>query len=331
MRIEQLEYIAAVNQLGSLRRASEHLHISQPALSEAVSKLEKELGVSLLDRRRTGSRISRRGRDLLPHITRVLEAVDQLRSAAGDDSAGGQLVRLGTVNTATTQVLFPSLRSYAGTDPSAVVEVLDMLPAEMLVGLEESTIDLGLANLLDGDDLPLDIQATPLLRGRPVMVLPAHHRLAEYAELPVDELRHEPFILMRNGYSMHRLAKRLFGDQLPPGSRGADGAEMGKLMVAEELGLTLLPDFSVAGDPLERSGGIVARPVVGLEEAVTLTMLHRRGAHHPEHVQAMAATLIARTRAFSRQRRDLEPQDAEPMGGSAKPAFEHGSADRNVV
>ncbi|MBO0843632.1 MAG: LysR family transcriptional regulator, partial [Nocardioides sp.] len=36
MRIEQLEYIAAVNQLGSLRRASEHLHISQPALSEAV-------------------------------------------------------------------------------------------------------------------------------------------------------------------------------------------------------------------------------------------------------------------------------------------------------
>lgn len=43
MRIEQLEYIAAVVQHGSLRRASDQLHISQPALSEAVSKLEREL------------------------------------------------------------------------------------------------------------------------------------------------------------------------------------------------------------------------------------------------------------------------------------------------
>ena len=62
MRIEQLEYLAAVTQHGSLRRASERLHISQPALSEALSKLERELGVTLLDRRRSGARISRRGR-----------------------------------------------------------------------------------------------------------------------------------------------------------------------------------------------------------------------------------------------------------------------------
>mgnify|MGYP003704370993 CR=1 FL=1 len=44
MRIEQLEYLLAVTRHGSLRRASEKLHISQPALSEALSKLERELG-----------------------------------------------------------------------------------------------------------------------------------------------------------------------------------------------------------------------------------------------------------------------------------------------
>ena len=87
MRIEQLEYIAAVTQHGSLRRASERLHISQPALSEAVSKLERELGVTLLDRRRSGARISRRGRELQQHMVEVLEAVDALRTAAGDQAA----------------------------------------------------------------------------------------------------------------------------------------------------------------------------------------------------------------------------------------------------
>ena len=78
MRIEQLQYVAAVTQYGSLRRASEHLHISQPALSEAMTKLEKELGVTLLDRHRSGARISVAGRELLQPIVEVLESVERL-------------------------------------------------------------------------------------------------------------------------------------------------------------------------------------------------------------------------------------------------------------
>ena len=46
------------------------------------------------------------------------------------------------------------------------------------------------------------------------------------------------------------------GDQIPAFSYSTDGAEMGKLMVAEGLGLTVLPDFFVIGDPLERRGVI---------------------------------------------------------------------------
>jgi DNA-binding transcriptional LysR family regulator len=82
VRIEQLEYFAAVTQHGSLRRASERLHISQPALSEAISKLERELGVTLLDRRRSGAHISQEGRQLLQHVEGVLEAVDQLTGSS---------------------------------------------------------------------------------------------------------------------------------------------------------------------------------------------------------------------------------------------------------
>ncbi|CAN5621677.1 hypothetical protein BH11ACT8_BH11ACT8_14940 [soil metagenome] len=82
MRLEQLEYLAAVTRHGSLRRAGEHLHVSQPALSEALVKLERELGVTLLDRSRSGTRISRRGADLLPLMTDVLQAAQRLREAA---------------------------------------------------------------------------------------------------------------------------------------------------------------------------------------------------------------------------------------------------------
>src|SRR5262249_5197219 len=62
MRIEQLEYVTSVARFGSFRRAAEELHISQPALSETVRKLEQELGVDILDRRRSGATISEDGR-----------------------------------------------------------------------------------------------------------------------------------------------------------------------------------------------------------------------------------------------------------------------------
>ena len=79
MRTEQLEYIAAVTRLGSLRRAAEELRLSQPALSETVRNLERELGVDLLERKRSGATMSAEGRELLPHIIDVLDAVDRLR------------------------------------------------------------------------------------------------------------------------------------------------------------------------------------------------------------------------------------------------------------
>ena len=65
----------------------------------------------------------------------------------------------------------------------------------------------------------------------------------------VDELRQEPFILMRSGYLMHRFTHRLFEGSPPATSFATDGAEMGKLMVAEGLGVSVLPDYSVVGDP----------------------------------------------------------------------------------
>ncbi len=293
MRIEQLEYIAAVTQHGSLRRASERLHISQPALSEAVSKLERELGVTLLDRRRSGARISRQGQDLLQNIVEVLEAVERLRTAAGDQAASSRLVRLGTVNAATSTILAPAVRRLAEDHPGTTVEVLNLQQAGIHTALSEGSLDLGLVNVLDGDDLPADLACTALLHGRPVVVLPTGHPLAERASITIDELRRERFVLMRAGYLMHRFAHRLFGPRLPTTCHSTDGAEMGKTMVAEGLGLTVLPDYSVVGDPMERAGVITCRPITGERTGVTLVLQQRRLDHVPAQVRDLRTHLVA--------------------------------------
>lgn len=297
MRIEQLEYIATVTQHGSLRKASERLHISQPALSEAVSKLERELGVTLLDRRRSGARISRRGRELLQNMVEVLEAVDRLRTAAGDQSAIHRVVRVGTVSAATSTLLVPAVRDFRLQHPGSTVEVLNLQQGEIDQGLREGALDLGLVNVLAGDDAPTDLVQRDLVHGRPVAVLPADHPLASYDAVTTDQLRAEPFVAMRAGYLMHRFAHRLFGSAMPAISYTTDGAELGKTMVAEGLGLTVLPDYSVAGDPLERSGVITHRPLRGDRTAVTLVLRRPQQQHVPLPVRDLAAALVQRARA----------------------------------
>jgi DNA-binding transcriptional LysR family regulator len=276
MRIEQLEYLAAVTRYGSLRRASERLHISQPAISEAIRKLERELGVTLLDRLRTGARISLAGRELLQPIVDVLESVERLKAATGDQLATRRRLRIGTVNAGTASLVLPAVRAFQAANSRAAVEFRNLQQEEIHVSLAEGTLDLGLVNLLDGDDVPPDLAVTPLLTGRPAAVLPAGHPLAAKAAVTADDLRGERFVAMRAGYLMHRFAHRLFGAELPASWHSTDGAEMGKMMVAEGIGLTVLPDYSVLGDPLEQAGLIVTRPLAGDDTTVTMTALYRR-------------------------------------------------------
>lgn len=293
MRIEQLQYVTAVTEHGSLRRASASLHISQPALSEAISKLERELGVTLLDRRRSGARISRHGRELLQSMGDVLDAVGRLRTAAGDQSQCGATIRVGTVDAATSTLFAPAVRDLRTRDPHTTIELVTAQQAEIEEGLSEGRLDLGLVNLLDGDDVSPALTATPLLQGRPVVVCHADHPLAARPSVSIEELRRHALVVMRQGFVMHRFVHRILdGDHLAAALR-TDGAELGKVMVAQGLGVTVLPDYSVIGDPMERSGLLTHCPIADDPTTVRLVLLQRRGDQQRRATRDLHAALVS--------------------------------------
>ncbi|MGW0580582.1 LysR family transcriptional regulator [Streptomyces sp. NPDC002920] len=296
MRTEQLEYIAAVTRVGSLRRAAEELRLSQPALSETVRNLERELGVDLLERKRSGATMSASGRELLPHIIGVLEAVDRLRAAAGEQHRISRTVRVGTVNAATVPLLIPVLREFRATHPVTQVEVVGAQQTDIRRALLEGGFDLGLVNHLEGDDVRAELESTELLRGRPVVCVRADSPLAAAPSVTVDDLLGVPLIGMRSGYVMHRYVHRLLGGRDPAFAYSTDGAEMGKLMVAEGLGATVLPDFSVVGDPLERSGALVCRPIAGDSTRVLLMLERRRAESVPQAAGELHEEFVRRAR-----------------------------------
>lgn len=292
MRIEQLEYFQSICRIGSLRRAAEEMHLSPPALNEAIRGLERDLGVDLLDRHRSGTRVSDVGRNLLPDVVAVLESVAGLRRAAGDQQQSGRLIRMGTVNTATISVVIPAISRFHQLYPGIQVELVGASHVEIERMLLEGSLDFGLVNHLDGDELPARLEVRDLLRGRAVVCLRVDHPLTASSVVSLEELAAEPLIVMRPGYVMHRLLQRLLPGRSVHASCSADGAEMGKIMVAEGLGVTLLPDFSVIGDPLERSGVITWRPLEGAPHTVTMGLMHRRSGIPSRAARALVELLI---------------------------------------
>jgi DNA-binding transcriptional LysR family regulator len=309
VRIEQLEYIAAVARLGSYRKAAQALHISQPALSESVRSLERELGVDLLERGRHGARLNSSGRDLLQHMLGVLDAVDRLRHAADEQHQTSRVVRIGTVNTATVPLLAPVIREFRETHPSTQVEVIGGLQADIQRELLEGSTHLGLVNFLEGDDMPPELDAIPLLHGHPVVCLRPDSPLAARPEVTVGDLRAAALIGMRPGYVMHRYLHRLLGGEMPVLSYSADGAEMGKLLVAEGLGVTVLPDFSVIGDPLEVRGVITWRPLADDRTSVQLVIQRPRSGSPPRAVRDLHHIFTQRARALGATLTSVSPRE----------------------
>lgn len=90
-------YFAAIVEEGHFGRAAERLGIRQPPLSQALQRLERELGARLLDRSSTGVALTDAGRVLLPYAQRLLAAENELRQAARAHLAAQDELRLGVV------------------------------------------------------------------------------------------------------------------------------------------------------------------------------------------------------------------------------------------
>ena len=302
MRTEQLQYVSAVARLGSFRRAAEELDISQPALSASVRKLERELQVTILERGRAGARVSRAGHALLPHIEAAIDAADVLREAADGQHLSSRMIRLGTVNAATVPVLVPTITAFRARYRSTQVEVVGAQEDAINLGLREGNFDLGLITCLAGDDMPPELETTRLLSGRAVVCMLPGSRLAAFDAIAPEQLLAEPLIVMRAGYLMHRLVNRVLHDRVPSVSYSTDGAEMGKLMVAEGLGATVLPDFSVIGDPLERRSVITWRPLLGDHPDVQLAIRRRRVDTYAKAAMDLHDLFAEQARIYARSR-----------------------------
>lgn len=291
MRIEQLQYLAAVPRYGSLRRASEPLHVSVPALSEGITRLERELGVTLLDRQRSGARISAQGREILPAVMDVLDAVERLRAAAGHQSTERRLLRVGSAHPTGHHAVLDTIRGLGAEGHPFTVELCTLPEERILSGVAEGTLDVGLMTLHGQDEAPPHLAVTPIADGSPVVVVPPSHPLTGRDRVTAAELRDEPLMIIGSCIAHRRTTSEIFGVHPPTRVIAVDSAEHAALLAADGAGIALLPDYSVLDGPLLRCGAIAVRPLDDAVEVVRLVALHRRRPTLPAALRSFLDTV----------------------------------------
>ena len=150
MELYQLRTFAAVADEGHLTRASERLHLSQPAVSGHVKALEGELGVRLFERASTGMQLTAAGAELLERARVVLSAADDVKRAAKQmqgDIAG--LLRVGTVADPESNRLGELLALARDTHPRLKLELHHAMSGAALAGVQSGELD---ASFFFGDD-----------------------------------------------------------------------------------------------------------------------------------------------------------------------------------
>lgn len=137
-------FVAVVEE-GGLSAAARRLHLSQPALSQTISTLERQLGVQLLVRSRTGVQPTGAGMTLLAEARAVLARYDQaLAAVTGDSPDGGNVLRLGIPLELPGDLLVKPLADVAAAYPATRVRARHLSTSAQLAALRAGDLDVGL-------------------------------------------------------------------------------------------------------------------------------------------------------------------------------------------
>lgn len=256
MRIRQIEAFRAVMETGSVTRAAEQLHVSQPAVSKLLRALADHCGFALFLRR--GSRLvpTPEARLMAVEVERAFSGVERVAEVARAlrERRWGQ-VTLAAFPALAMQFLPGALSPFLAERPDVRLSLFSRTSPRIGDLAANQQVDLGLSLL------PVE---HPYVRGEVaarfalVCAVPAGHPLAARPVLQADDLRDERFISLGREDRSRFVVDAAFQGRGPQSIRiEAQMAESACAFVASGLGVAIVPPFAAQQYPAER---LVARP-----------------------------------------------------------------------
>ncbi|MEV0091586.1 LysR substrate-binding domain-containing protein [Streptomyces sp. NPDC050738] len=287
--IKKLHILRTLNEKGTVTATAEALLMTPSAVSQQLSNLSKQLGVTLLEAHGRRVRLTDAAHLVLRHAEAVfaqLERADAELSGYLQGEAGE--VRVGAFSTAVPALVVPAVRALRASHPALEVRVREAEAAESYALLSAGDVDLALS-LAAHAPTARDARFTrvPLLADPLDVALPAAHPLAATPGLRLADLADEPWIFGGSGpwSEITRTACEAAGF-VPEQAHSAAGWTAILAMVEAGMGVALVPRMAAA----ERRTGVVTRVLSADQPRRHVIAAVRRGS---EEGTAVARVLTA--------------------------------------
>ncbi len=194
MELRTLQSFVVLAEEQHFHRAADRLHLAQPALSQQIKRLEKDLGAQLFARTTRRVDLTDAGRVLLLEARQVLAASERARSAVLH-AASGELgsVRIGFVTSAAMGLVPSILLAVRERWPRLELDLVEANTGEQLEALAAGEVDVGIVREIRPGPM---LRITTLVEERLVLALHTSHPLSERAAVALPELSEETFIAL---------------------------------------------------------------------------------------------------------------------------------------
>jgi DNA-binding transcriptional LysR family regulator len=285
MEMHQVRYFLAAAKASSFTRAAEACHVSQPALTAAIKKLEGQLGGPLFHREGRQVTLTEFGRRMQPHLSQILEQAKAAETVAKDFRLLDQVpIRLGVMSTIGPMRLNSLFAAFEQQSPGVDTTVRDGAPEALAAQLDADELDIAILNPLDG--LGDNYRAEPLYSERYVVLLPPEHPLRARDALALRDLSGEPYV-DRLSCEMREMVMSVcedMGVKLYARFR-SEREDWVQAMVMANIGFAFMPEFSVTHPDSVR------RPLVEPEVKRTISLITVRGRKYSPAVAAFIRTV----------------------------------------
>jgi DNA-binding transcriptional LysR family regulator len=274
MELAELKVFLTVAAERSFSRAAAKLYRTQPAISQAVRRLEDQLGERLFDRKTKHATLTEAGVVLFREGTRLLRVAEETRAAVRRRSERGRaILRIGGSEVA-AHVVLPSMSSFLRQHEGISVEFHRVPESQVLVQVEAGTFDIG---VVTNERVPTQFQQlqVPVLATGFSALVPRTHPLASRQDVSISAFHDERVIVLTDADLSERLAAAFTEASTEPASlMGMPGIDSLKRAVEMGLGVGLVPSSVASALSLHRS--LVAVPLASASSLNSMTLIYCR-------------------------------------------------------
>ena len=286
MDLGALKIFLAVAQERSFSRAAAKVHRTQPAVSQAVRRLEVELGEQLFDRSSKTGTLTEAGRMLQNYGQRLVRLAEETESAVRDlrDMRRGRVL-IGA-NEAAVHTLLPLISRFRQRYPDITIDVRRVPARQIAVEVQQGSLDFGALTFHPAEEGLLEVTVGS---DELVLLVPPSHRLADRRQVAMADIAEEPVVAHNDPSPARERVLRLFEEHHVPLNMvialpSLDGI---KRAVELKLGVALLPRRCAITEIA--SGRLVAVLVNGVSRKRQVTLVCRK-AHRSHAADAFLAT-----------------------------------------